>query len=101
MPDGIRDQGLEDELASRIPETTDPEAGNFFWSTKFNNFVIKSEFTEEAREAVRARYDGDVVLKKDPDWAKKRNTWQIVEKERAETSKEPQERGQGADPRPR
>ncbi|KXA93637.1 hypothetical protein AKJ64_00225 [candidate division MSBL1 archaeon SCGC-AAA259E17] len=80
VPDGIRDQEFEEELASRIPKTSDPEADNFFWSAKFNNFVVKAEFTEEAKEAVRARYDGDVVLNENPDWAKKPNTWQITEK---------------------
>lgn len=88
VPDGIRDKELEEELASRIPETEDPEADNFFWSNKFNNFVVKTKFAQSVREAVRERYNGKVILSENPEWAKKQNTWQIVEKNSGETGEE-------------
>lgn len=81
VPDGIRDQEFEEELASRIPETSGPEPDNFFWSSKYSNFVVKKEFTEEAKQAIREHYNGDVILKRNPEWAKKPTTWQIIGKE--------------------
>jgi len=88
LPDGIRDKELEDELDSRIPNTNDPEADSFFWSNKFDNFVIRSKFARETEEAVKERYGGDVELDRDPDWARKPNTWQIRRKDSRKGSRE-------------
>lgn len=80
VPDGIHDQELEDELRSRVPEHPEyPDEKNVFWSSKYNNFVVRGH-KEEAEKAIKERYGDAKTIIKNPDRASKPNTWQIADR---------------------
>lgn len=70
---GTRGPEFGEKLKSSMPEDPDSETDSVFWSTKYSNFVVRSEYAERAEKALREHYGSGAEIAKNSSWAPKPN----------------------------